>query len=78
MLKYSTNGNGLRSHYWRHSFSKALSADSKQFSPVCLCFAMCFRDSQDKTRALGSRYMNYFISWLPTSAQSAYSLLDGP
>lgn len=78
MLKCSTNGNGLHSHYWRHSFSKALSADSKQFSPVCLCFAMCFGDGKDKTRALGSRYMNYFISLLPTFAQSAYSLLDGP
>lgn len=49
MLKCSTNGNGFHSHYWMRPFSKALSVDSKQFSPVCLCFAMCFRDSKDKT-----------------------------
>lgn len=71
MLQHSTNGNGFYSRYWMHSFPKALSADSKQLSPVCLCFAMCFRDSRDKTWALGSMF-----SWTISSlcCQHSHSL----
>lgn len=68
MLKCSANGRGFHSYYWKPSFSKALSADSKQFSTVSQCFAMCFRDRKDKTQALGNRHMNYLISSLHTWA----------
>ena len=37
MVKCSTHGNCLCSHYWKLSFSKALFADSKQFlAEVCI------------------------------------------
>lgn len=62
MAKCSMNTNCFHSHYWKLSFSKALSTDSQTFQTVSLCFAMCFRDNEDKTWTLGGGYLKYFIS----------------
>lgn len=56
------NMNCFHSHYWKLSFSKALSTDSQTFRTVSLCFAMCFRENEDKTWTLGGGYLKYFIS----------------
>lgn len=74
MVKCSTRGNC--SHNWKLSSSKALFADSKQFSTVSLYLAMCLRDSKGKARALGDRCFNYFISLLPRLTVSHPFLIE--